>query len=108
MPHCNNCQGNIEFSMTFTGSKYLICVIYLKFFICGLIFVIIYEQVDSARKHGILLEAVQVLTDLNLSIKKAYICSDGRYFMDGENTKKITLFISNNSLVYHCECYLYI
>uniref|UniRef100_A0A7N0TV03 ACT domain-containing protein ACR n=1 Tax=Kalanchoe fedtschenkoi TaxID=63787 RepID=A0A7N0TV03_KALFE len=39
-------------------------------------------KVDSARKHGILLEAVQVLTDLNLSINKAYICSDGRYFMD--------------------------
>ncbi|GAB4834267.1 ACT domain-containing protein acr8 [Ancistrocladus abbreviatus] len=39
-------------------------------------------KVDSARKHGILLEAVQVLTDLNLSIKKAYISSDGRWFMD--------------------------
>ncbi|CAA0820562.1 ACT domain-containing protein ACR8, partial [Striga hermonthica] len=39
-------------------------------------------MIDSARKHGILLEAVQVLTDLNLSIKKAYICSDGRWFMD--------------------------
>ncbi|XP_040987393.1 ACT domain-containing protein ACR8-like [Juglans microcarpa x Juglans regia] len=38
--------------------------------------------VDSARRHGILLEAVQVLTDLNLSIKKAYISSDGRWFMD--------------------------
>ncbi|KAG8382355.1 hypothetical protein BUALT_Bualt05G0068700 [Buddleja alternifolia] len=34
------------------------------------------------RKHGILLEAVQVLMDLNLSIKKAYISSDGRWFMD--------------------------
>ncbi|XP_065858052.1 ACT domain-containing protein ACR8 [Euphorbia lathyris] len=39
-------------------------------------------KVDSARKHGILLEAVQVLTDLNLIIKKAYISSDGRFFMD--------------------------
>ncbi|RWW26405.1 hypothetical protein GW17_00009201 [Ensete ventricosum] len=39
-------------------------------------------KVDSARKHGILLEAVQVLTDLNLSVKKAYISSDGRWFMD--------------------------
>lgn len=38
-------------------------------------------KVDSARKHGILLEAVQVLTDLNVSIKKAYISSDGRWFM---------------------------
>ncbi|CAI0417496.1 unnamed protein product [Linum tenue] len=39
-------------------------------------------KVDSARKHGILLEAVQVLTDLNLSIKKAYVSADGRWFMD--------------------------
>ncbi|KAF2313172.1 hypothetical protein GH714_009594 [Hevea brasiliensis] len=39
-------------------------------------------KVDSARKHGMLLHAVQVLTDLNLSIKKAYISSDGRWFMD--------------------------
>ncbi|MQL83952.1 hypothetical protein Taro_016443 [Colocasia esculenta] len=39
-------------------------------------------KVDSARKHGILLEAVQALADLNLFIKKAYISSDGRWFMD--------------------------
>ncbi|CAN1186115.1 ACT domain-containing protein ACR8 [Linum perenne] len=52
-------------------------------------------KVDSGRKHGILLEAVQVLTDLNLSIKKAYISSDGRWFMDvfhvtDLNGKKLT------------------
>nr|CAD1820595.1 unnamed protein product [Ananas comosus var. bracteatus] len=39
-------------------------------------------QVDSARKRGVLLEAVQLLTDLDLSIKKAYVSSDGRWFMD--------------------------
>lgn len=39
-------------------------------------------KVDSARKHGILLEAVQTLADLDLFIKKAYISSDGRWFMD--------------------------
>lgn len=39
-------------------------------------------MIDSARKHGILLEAVQILTDLNLSIKKAYVSCDGRWFMD--------------------------
>ncbi|RIA05781.1 hypothetical protein BRARA_K01088, partial [Brassica rapa] len=39
-------------------------------------------KVDSPRGHGILLEAVQILTDLNLSIKKAYISSDGRWNMD--------------------------
>ncbi|XP_057976987.1 ACT domain-containing protein ACR8-like [Malania oleifera] len=52
-------------------------------------------KVDSARKHGILLEAVQVLTDLDLSIKKAYISSDGRWFMDvfhvtDQNGNKLT------------------
>ncbi|KAA8530089.1 hypothetical protein F0562_004798 [Nyssa sinensis] len=40
-------------------------------------------QVDSVNKHGILLEVVQVLTDLNLVITKAYISSDGGWFMDG-------------------------
>ncbi|KAI3983432.1 hypothetical protein MKX01_038852 [Papaver californicum] len=39
-------------------------------------------QVDSMKKHGILLEVVQVLTDLNLLITKAYISSDGGWFMD--------------------------
>ncbi|KAJ8504802.1 hypothetical protein OPV22_005688 [Ensete ventricosum] len=39
-------------------------------------------SVDSVNKHGILLEVVQVLTDLNLVITKAYISSDGSWFMD--------------------------
>ncbi|XP_031381658.1 ACT domain-containing protein ACR6 isoform X1 [Punica granatum] len=39
-------------------------------------------QVDSLNKHGILLEVVQVLTDMNLVITKAYISSDGGWFMD--------------------------
>ncbi|PKA54825.1 starch phosphorylase [Apostasia shenzhenica] len=39
-------------------------------------------KVDSANKHGSLLEVVQVLIDLNLTIKKAYISSDGEWFMD--------------------------
>ncbi|GAV92123.1 ACT domain-containing protein, partial [Cephalotus follicularis] len=39
-------------------------------------------QVDSVNKHGILLEVVQVLTDMNLIITKAYISSDGGWFMD--------------------------
>ncbi|KAL4597668.1 hypothetical protein ACB092_11G005300 [Castanea dentata] len=34
-------------------------------------------RVDSENKHGILLEVVQVLTDLNFIITKAYISSDG-------------------------------
>ncbi|KAJ8646063.1 hypothetical protein MRB53_007811 [Persea americana] len=39
-------------------------------------------KVDSVNKHGILLEVVQFLTDLNLIITKAYISSDGGWFMD--------------------------
>ncbi|XP_024994898.1 ACT domain-containing protein ACR4-like isoform X2 [Cynara cardunculus var. scolymus] len=39
-------------------------------------------QVDSANKHGILLEVVQILTDLNFVVRKAYISSDGGWFMD--------------------------
>ncbi|GAA0168529.1 hypothetical protein LIER_40580 [Lithospermum erythrorhizon] len=39
-------------------------------------------QVDSANRHGILLDVVQVLTDLNLVVRKAYISSDGGWFMD--------------------------
>lgn len=35
------------------------------------------------NKPGILLEVVQILTDLDLTITKAYISSDGGWFMDG-------------------------
>ncbi|KAL9678660.1 hypothetical protein QQ045_016508 [Rhodiola kirilowii] len=39
-------------------------------------------KVDSANHQGSLLNVVQVLTDLNLVIKRAYISSDGDWFMD--------------------------
>ncbi|EOX99734.1 ACT domain repeat 4 isoform 1 [Theobroma cacao] len=39
-------------------------------------------KVDSANKRGSLLEVVQVLTDLDLIIRRAYISSDGEWFMD--------------------------
>nr|GMC60040.1 ACT domain-containing protein ACR1 [Ipomoea batatas] len=39
-------------------------------------------KVDSANKHGVLLEMVQVLTDLDLVISKSYISSDGGWLMD--------------------------
>ncbi|GAU20708.1 hypothetical protein TSUD_231220 [Trifolium subterraneum] len=39
-------------------------------------------KVISTRRHGSLLDAIQVLIDLNLVIKKAYISSDGKWFMD--------------------------
>ncbi|KAL6529059.1 ACT domain [Orobanche hederae] len=44
--------------------------------------------VDSANKHGIILEVVQILTDLNPVVTKAYICSDGGWFMDDCIKKK--------------------
>ncbi|ONI19975.1 hypothetical protein PRUPE_3G308800 [Prunus persica] len=51
-------------------------------------------QVDSVNKHGILLDVVQVLAEVNLIITKAYISSDGVWFMDvfnviDQNGKKI-------------------
>ncbi|PIN16933.1 [Protein-PII] uridylyltransferase [Handroanthus impetiginosus] len=39
-------------------------------------------KLDSANKHGMLLEMVQVLTDLDLLISKSYISSDGDWLMD--------------------------
>uniref|UniRef100_A0A1D1YMT6 ACT domain-containing protein ACR n=1 Tax=Anthurium amnicola TaxID=1678845 RepID=A0A1D1YMT6_9ARAE len=39
-------------------------------------------KVDSVNRPGILLEVVQVLSDLDLAISKAYISSDGGWFMD--------------------------
>ncbi|KAI4320602.1 hypothetical protein MLD38_034063 [Melastoma candidum] len=39
-------------------------------------------KVDSMNKQGILLEVVQILMDLDLIITKAYISSDGGWFMD--------------------------
>ncbi|KAL6536641.1 ACT domain-containing protein acr4 [Orobanche minor] len=42
---------------------------------------------DSANKHGIILEVVQILTDLNPVVTKAYICSDGGWFMDDPDCK---------------------
>ncbi|XP_057495605.1 ACT domain-containing protein ACR4-like isoform X2 [Actinidia eriantha] len=39
-------------------------------------------KVDSANKRGSLLEVVQVLTDMDLIIRRAYMSSDGGWFMD--------------------------
>lgn len=52
-------------------------------------------QVDSANKRGSLLEVVQVLTDMNLIIRRAYISSDGEWFMDGEslNLNPLPVFV---------------
>lgn len=40
-------------------------------------------QIDSLNKKGLLLELVQVITDMNLTILKGYISSDAGWFMDG-------------------------
>lgn len=45
---------------------------------------VVEKQVDSANRKGILLEMVQVLTDLDLIISKSYISSDGGWCMDGQ------------------------
>lgn len=60
-------------------------------FLLKFLFVFVFMKVDSANKYGILLEVVQVLTDLNLIISKAYITSDGGWFMDGMQTSFLYL-----------------
>ncbi|WOG81669.1 hypothetical protein DCAR_0100820 [Daucus carota subsp. sativus] len=61
-------------------------------------------MMDSARKHGILLEAVQILVDLNLSIKKAYVSSDGRWFMDVFHVTDLAgNKITNDSIISYIE-----
>ncbi|XP_047157089.1 ACT domain-containing protein ACR2 [Vigna umbellata] len=52
-------------------------------------------KVDSVNKEGLLLEVVQVLTDMNLQICKSYISCDAGWFMDvfhvrDENGNKLT------------------
>lgn len=41
-------------------------------------------KVDSVNRDGVLLEMVQLLTDLDLVISKSYISSDGGWLMDGK------------------------
>ncbi|KAH7660620.1 [Protein-PII] uridylyltransferase protein [Dioscorea alata] len=58
-------------------------------------------KVDGAQKYRMLLELLQALTDLNLIIKKAYISSDGEWFMDvfnvtGRDGKKLRDSITIN------------
>ncbi|KAG5535479.1 hypothetical protein RHGRI_023296 [Rhododendron griersonianum] len=61
-------------------------------------------KVDSANKHGILLEMVQVLTDLDLVISKSYISSDGGWFMDVFHvTDQLGNKITDESLILYIE-----
>ncbi|XP_051140576.1 ACT domain-containing protein ACR1-like isoform X2 [Andrographis paniculata] len=61
-------------------------------------------KVDSANKNGMLLEMVQVLTDLDLVISKSYISSDGGWLMDvfhvtDQQGNKLT----DETLIYYVE-----
>ncbi|XP_058081964.1 ACT domain-containing protein ACR1 isoform X2 [Magnolia sinica] len=61
-------------------------------------------KVDSANKHGILLEMVQVLTDLDLVISKSYISSDGGWFMDVFHvTDQLGNKLSDESLIHYIK-----
>ncbi|KAK8445704.1 hypothetical protein SEVIR_9G371500v4 [Setaria viridis] len=65
-------------------------------------------HVDSANKYGILLEVVQVLTDLKLIVKKAYISSDGGWFMDVFNvTNQSGQKIMDESVLQGIKDYIY-
>lgn len=71
-------------------------------------------KIDSVNKPGILLEVVQILTDLDFIITKAYISSDGSWFMDvfhvtDQQGKKITDnkiidFIEKNRTLVSTSC----
>ncbi|KAI3826017.1 hypothetical protein L1987_00058 [Smallanthus sonchifolius] len=52
-------------------------------------------KIDCVKKQDQLLEVVQVLTEVNLTISKGYISSDAGWFMDvfhvkDENGKKVS------------------
>lgn len=57
-------------------------------------------QLDSVNKPGILLEVVQILSDLDLIITKAYISSDGGFFMDGIFFLIIFIFYNFSNLYF--------
>ncbi|KAK9166020.1 hypothetical protein Scep_001211 [Stephania cephalantha] len=61
-------------------------------------------KLDSVNKHGILLEMVQVLTDLDLVISKSYICSDGGWFMDVFHvTDQLGNKITDGTLIHYIQ-----
>ncbi|KAA3485041.1 ACT domain-containing protein ACR3-like isoform X2 [Gossypium australe] len=49
-------------------------------------------KVDSVNKPGILLEVVQILSDLDFIITKAYVSSDGGWFMDDQLRISINVY----------------
>ncbi|CAJ2635246.1 unnamed protein product [Trifolium pratense] len=67
-------------------------------------------KIDRANKHGILLEMIQALIDLDLIISKSYISSDGGWLMDVFHVKdQIGNKLTDKNLVHHiqqtlCDC----
>ncbi|XP_026384185.1 ACT domain-containing protein ACR1-like [Papaver somniferum] len=61
-------------------------------------------KVDRANKHEILVEMVQVLTDLDLLISKSYISSDGGWCMDVFHvTDQLGHKLTDNTLIRYIE-----
>lgn len=61
-------------------------------------------KVDSVKRHGILLEVVQILADLDLLISKSYISSDGGWFMDVFHvTDKFGNKITDQDLIHYIQ-----
>lgn len=57
-------------------------------------------QVHSANRHGILLNVVQVLTDLDLVITKSDMFSDGGWFLDGEFLPHLNIVTESLDLLF--------
>ncbi|XVE95591.1 hypothetical protein REPUB_Repub02eG0112000 [Reevesia pubescens] len=55
-------------------------------------------KVDSVNKPGILLGVVQILTDLDFIITKAYVSSDGGWFGFTNNYQSFFLFLGYGAL----------
>lgn len=51
---------------------------------------------------------VQVLTDLNLIIRRAYISSDGEWFMDGNKLFSMPVFLSFISISVMLLCFFFL
>ncbi|KAL9326840.1 hypothetical protein ACSQ67_007485 [Phaseolus vulgaris] len=62
------------------------------------------KQIDSANRHGVLLEMVQVLAELDLVISKSYISSDGGWLMDAFHvTDQVGHKLTDKGLVHHIQ-----
>lgn len=61
-------------------------------------------KVDSVKRHGVLLEVVQILTDLDLLISRSYVSSDGGWFMDVFHvTDKLGNKITDQNLIHYIQ-----